>query len=259
MVNRKGVSVAVIVALALSVSALAQKKDDKNDKNDKKQTDEQKREIAAVVKLADDAAAGQPAANDLGVAWAHEDFMKAQGNKQYAPFTVTIDPAKVTAGTVTFYWRAVSKSAAPSTPVADSKDAKKDDKKAVPKRPEYAYEDVSFVPVMPGQAEGTEDEIAATAEYVRRNTEIQSVLFLAPRTHTARVRWLLRRRLPATVRVAVRSAPYDPFSADDWWRSRDASREVMAEYLRWVNTAMSSHFSPPRSMSASIIAPVSSA
>jgi hypothetical protein len=40
------------------------------------------------------------------------------------------------------------------------------------------------------------------------------------------------------VRVAVRSAPYDPFSADDWWRSRDASREVMAEYLRWVNTAI---------------------
>src|ERR1700730_16918509 len=111
MVNRRGIGISVIVAVALSVSAFAQKKDDKNDK---KQTDEQKREIAAVVKLADDAATGQPAANDLGVAWAHEDFMKAQGNKQYAPFTVTIDPAKVTAGTVTFYWRAVSKNAAPS-------------------------------------------------------------------------------------------------------------------------------------------------
>jgi hypothetical protein len=78
--------------------------------------------------------------------------MKAQGNKQYAPFTVTIDPTKVSAGTVTFYWRAVSKSAPPSPPVADAKDAKKDDKKAVPKRAEYAYEDVGFVPVMPGQA-----------------------------------------------------------------------------------------------------------
>ena len=66
----------------------------------------------AVVKLADDAAAGQPAVNDLGVAWAHEDFMKAQGNKEYAPFAVTIDPTKITSGTVTFYWRAVSKNAA---------------------------------------------------------------------------------------------------------------------------------------------------
>jgi hypothetical protein len=148
MVNRRDVSVAVIVAVALSVGAFAQKKDDKNDK---KQTDEQKREIQTVVKLTDDAAAGQPAANDLGVAWAHEDFMKAQGNKEYAPFTVTIDPTKVTAGTVTFYWRAVSKSAPPSAPVVDAKDAKKDEKKATPKRQEYAYEDVGFVPVTPGQ------------------------------------------------------------------------------------------------------------
>jgi hypothetical protein len=142
MIRRKGYGVGVVVAILLSVSAIAQKKDDK------KQTDEQKKEIQAVVKLTDDAAAGQPAANDLGLAWAHEDFMKAQGNKEYAPFAVTIDPTKITAGTVTFYWRAVSKNAA--APVADAKDAKKDDKKG-PKRPEYAYEDVSFVPVMTGQ------------------------------------------------------------------------------------------------------------
>jgi uncharacterized SAM-binding protein YcdF (DUF218 family) len=96
----------------------------------------------------------------------------------------------------------------------------------------------SAIAVMPGQAEGTEDEIAATVEYVRGNAEVRSLLFLAPRTHTARVRWLLRRRLPPAVGVAVRSASYDPFYADDWWRSRDASREVMAEYLRWVNTAI---------------------
>jgi hypothetical protein len=148
MVNRKGVSVPVIVALAISVTAFAQKKDEK------KQTDEQKREIQALVKLTDDAAAGQPAANDLGVAWAHEDFMKAQGNKEYAPFSVTIDPMKVTAPTVTFHWRAVSKGASPEA-APEAKDAKKDDKKddkKAPKRPEYAYEDVSFVPVMPGQA-----------------------------------------------------------------------------------------------------------
>jgi hypothetical protein len=91
---------------------------------------------------------------------------------------------------------------------------------------------------MPGQAEGTEDEIAATEAFVRARKDVRSVLFLGPRTHTARVRWLLRRRLPAEVRVAVRSAPYDTFSPDDWWHSRDDSREVMAEYLRWVNTAL---------------------
>jgi hypothetical protein len=144
MVNRK-LSVAVIAALLLSVGVFAQKKDDK------KQSEEQKKEIQAVVKIADDLAAGQPAPNDLGLAWVHADFMKAQGNKQYAPFNVTIDGAKTTAGTLAFYWRVVSKDAAPP-PVADTKDAKKDDKKNPPKRPEFAYEDISFVPVTPGQA-----------------------------------------------------------------------------------------------------------
>ena len=150
MVNQK-LSVAVIAGLLLSVGVSAQTVPAPK-KDDKKQSDEQKKEIQAVVKIADDLAAGQPAANDLGLAWGNADFMKAQGNKQYAPFTVTLDGAKATAGNLAFYWRVVSKdAAAPPAAVPDAKDAKKDDKKNPPKRPEFAYEDVSFVPVMPGQ------------------------------------------------------------------------------------------------------------
>ena len=67
------------------------------------------------------------------------------------PSRSRIDPSKVTAATVTFYWRAVSKSAPPPRQSPIAKDAKKDDKKATPKRHEYAYEDVGFVPVTPGQ------------------------------------------------------------------------------------------------------------
>ena len=151
MVNRRALSVVAIAAVALSVGVTAQK-------NDKKQPDDQKREVQAVIKMVDDVSAGQPAPNDLSVAWAHEDFMKAQGNKEYAPFIVTIDPTQATAGTVAFYWRVVSKNAPPPAPIPppdpkESKD-KKDDKKGqpqLPKRPEFAYEDVSFIPVS-GQA-----------------------------------------------------------------------------------------------------------
>ncbi len=96
----------------------------------------------------------------------------------------------------------------------------------------------SAITVLPGQAEGTEDEVAAIVAYVRANERLQSVLVLVPRTHGARVRWLLHRHLRPTVRVAVRGAPYDLFSPDDWWRSREASREVMEEYLRWINTTI---------------------
>ena len=67
MVKRK-LSVAVIAGLLLSVGVSAQNVPAPK-KDDKKQTDEQKKEIQAVVKIADDLAAGQPAANDLGLAW----------------------------------------------------------------------------------------------------------------------------------------------------------------------------------------------
>jgi hypothetical protein len=138
----------------VSVGAVAQKKDEK------KQDETQKKEVTAVVKLADDMAAGQTSpSNDLGLTWMREDFLKAQGNKEYIPFIVTIDPAKVSGGTVVFYWRVISKNPpTPTAPVAtngkDGKDDKKDKDKKAPTKPEYAYEDVSFIPVAAGGQPG---------------------------------------------------------------------------------------------------------
>jgi hypothetical protein len=136
-----------LVVFASSIALFAQNKDDK------KKDEAQKREIQSIVKTVDDLAAGQPAANDLSMTWLREDVLKAQGNKEYVPFTVQIDPSKVSGGTVAFYWRVVSKSPA-ATPTAT--DGKKDDKKDKDKdkggkKSDYAYEDISFVPVTAGQ------------------------------------------------------------------------------------------------------------
>lgn len=143
MVNRQRLALSIAVAVAVSVSVVAQKKEEK------KQTDEQKKDIPVVVKLVDDVAAGQPATNDLGLTWVSADFLKAQGNKEYAPFTVTVDPSKVSGGMVALYWRVVSKNpAAAAAPPPDGKDKdKKDDKKNPAKRAEFAYEDVNWLPV----------------------------------------------------------------------------------------------------------------
>src|SRR3954471_6124005 len=134
----------VVVGCASSLAVFAQSKDDK------KKDEAQKREIQSIVKSVDDLTAGQPAANDLSMTWLREDVLKAQGNKEYVPFTVQIDPSKVAGGTVAFYWRVVSKSPAAATPTAT--DGKKDDKKDKDKdkggkKSDYAYEDISFVPV----------------------------------------------------------------------------------------------------------------
>jgi len=135
----------VVVGCASSLALFAQSKDDK------KKDEAQKREIQSIVKSVDDLTAGQPAANDLSMTWLREDVLKAQGNKEYVPFTVQIDPSKVSGGTVAFYWRVVSKSPAAAAPAPDA--GKKDDKKDKDKgkKSDYAYEDIAFVPVTAGQ------------------------------------------------------------------------------------------------------------
>jgi hypothetical protein len=117
--------------------------------NDKKRDDAQKKEIQNIIKIVDDVSAGQAANNEMSVTWTHEDVLKAQGNKQYVPFTVSFDPSKVTGSQVAFYWRVVAKGgAAAPAPEPGKKDDKKDKDK---KKPEYAYEDISFVPITAGQ------------------------------------------------------------------------------------------------------------
>ena len=103
---------------------------------------------------------------------------------------------------------------------------------------------VSAVTVLPQQVDGTESEGAAIAAFVNRHHP-GSLLVITARTHTARTKLLLRRKLPHDIRVSVRSSRFDAFSADSWWRARDQTREVLVEYLRWVNTLLLPNLWPP--------------
>src|SRR6266851_5573551 len=143
-----------LIAVALFINAsgvIAQKP---GGKDEKKQDEAQKKETQNVVKFVDDVAAGQPPPNDLSVAWVREDLLKAQGNKQYVPFTVSLDGSKVTGGTVAFYWRVVAKGGTAPAAAPDAAAQKKpgnDDKKDKDKKKsDFAYEDISFVPVPSG-------------------------------------------------------------------------------------------------------------
>jgi hypothetical protein len=145
MTQRSGMLALFVLALfASSNSLLAQSKDEK------KNEEAQKKEIANIVKIVDELAAGQSGANDLSLSWVREDVLKAQGNKEYVPFTVQLDPSKVTSPNVAFYWRVVAKN--PAAAASTDPNGKKDDKnKDKGRKSDYAYEDISFVPVTPGQ------------------------------------------------------------------------------------------------------------
>jgi len=142
--RRRVILLGSAAVLTFSAALFAQ-----NNQQPKKLTDAEKKEAALIQKIVDDTAAGQPAANDLSLAWVREDLLKAQGNKQYMPFSVSLDPSKVAGGKVSLYWRVVSKDPAPAAAPADGK--KPDDKKKEG-RPEYAYEDLNVVAVPAGQS-----------------------------------------------------------------------------------------------------------
>ncbi len=96
-------------------------------------------EVRLIYPMLDGMAAGEPAPNDLSVAWVREYFLKAEGNLQYVPFTVTFDPSRTTSKNLTVYWRVVSKAAPPS----EAKDGKN-----VPPAPvEFAFENMSTVTI----------------------------------------------------------------------------------------------------------------
>jgi len=134
-IGRRVVALCSAAALVCSGSLLAQQV--------KKLSDAQRREVQEIVKIIDSAAAGPTAPNDLSLTWAREDFLKAQGNQEYVPFTVMIDPAKVSGNNVTIYWRVVAKSAAPAAAAAPAAPARSDEDRKAPAKPEFAYEDIS--------------------------------------------------------------------------------------------------------------------
>jgi hypothetical protein len=142
------------VAVALSASLFAQDKNQKPPNQPPKLTNAQKAELTAISQAIEAAAAGQPAPNDLSLSWARQDLLKAQGGKQYVPFTVTINPGATTVKALTVYWRVVSQAAATAPPPAP---AKPGDKSQPPPRVDFAYEDMNTF-TMPSGAKGRADQ-----------------------------------------------------------------------------------------------------
>ncbi len=136
----------VVVAAALmcgTAYAGAQKKDDK------KQQEAQQRDVQALVKAVETAAAGQPAPADFPIQF-QNDFLKAQDGMIYVPFTLTLDPAKLPPQTVAMYIRAMTRggAAAPPAPAPAKKDEKKDEKKKDQKEPSpFPFEGLHVIDV----------------------------------------------------------------------------------------------------------------
>jgi hypothetical protein len=157
---------ASIVALAGGTAFAGQAKPDnkKPDPAAQAQASAQAQEVQNLVHLADAAMTGQQVPSDFPIQF-QNDFLKAQGGRVWVPMILTLDPAKVSTGALTFYLRVAPRgmTAPPAAlPPPDAKKNDKDNKKkdkdkdkdkdakqnSAPPSP-YPFEDVSFLDLKP--------------------------------------------------------------------------------------------------------------
>jgi len=131
-------SVALLAAFVLAVPAGSAAQDKKKEaKLDK----DQQKEVQTVVKIVDDALAGQPAPSDFPITLQYH-FQKARDQRTFMPMTIALPQEPISNTSFVYYVRVVPRAAAGAPAAAEGeKDAKQDEKKG---RPEYPFEDVRF-------------------------------------------------------------------------------------------------------------------
>jgi hypothetical protein len=107
LIRRRALAFASAALLLTSSALFAQVKEPQQVR--KLSTDE-KKELQTISAML---ASGPPAQNDLSMTFVGSDLLKAQGNKEYVPFTVALDGAMATSGKLSLYWRVVAKDAPP--------------------------------------------------------------------------------------------------------------------------------------------------
>ena len=91
------------------------------------------------------------------------------------------------------------------------------------------------ITVLPGTVDGTGAELAVILRWIRPGAP-RRLLYITARTHTTRARLRLRREAPVDVQIDVRAPRWDTFDPNTWWHSRGSARDVLTEYIRWINT-----------------------
>lgn len=148
--HRHPLRIAAIIAMAIALLpgfALAQ---DKNDKKQQEKLEREKRQqYLAMSALVDAAMNGTPRA-DFPIEWKSEFSLKAQEQRTYMPFTVSVDPATAPTGQAIIYIRLTTRDAKAAAPAAEAKD---DDEKEAAPPVAYPFEDLHVVQVKgtPGQ------------------------------------------------------------------------------------------------------------
>ena len=92
--------------------------------------------------------------------------------------------------------------------------------------------------ILPGNAHSTQDESGIIKDYLQKNPEINSLILVTSKFHSARAanifNWEMA-GLDRSVKITSCPTPYDNFNPGAWWRSREDAKQVIMEYAKWTN------------------------
>jgi uncharacterized SAM-binding protein YcdF (DUF218 family) len=94
------------------------------------------------------------------------------------------------------------------------------------------------ITVLPGDALSTKDEAVVVREYLRGETDINSLIIVTSKFHSGRAKKIFVKAMKSLDRkVEIISCPteYDDFNADRWWKDREDLKRGVLEYLKLVH------------------------
>ncbi|HEY8549894.1 MAG TPA: hypothetical protein VIL35_08075 [Vicinamibacterales bacterium] len=163
-ISLRAVTALFILMVAASVSASAQRKDDKKGAEGGL-SNEQRQELLPLFRLVDEVMKGaapgtylvnasdkeqapsQAAPETVTLTW-RNDFLKAQGGQIFVPFSVQIPPGAL-GSSIAGYLRVAPKGSTGITPPEGKSNEKKDDDKKGQSATQYPFEDVYFTELRP--------------------------------------------------------------------------------------------------------------
>jgi uncharacterized SAM-binding protein YcdF (DUF218 family) len=92
--------------------------------------------------------------------------------------------------------------------------------------------------ILDGDAKSTQDEAIVVKDYLRDKENIDSIILVTSKYHSARAKKIFVKALDGLNRdIVVTSSPskYDTYNSEQWWRNREDVKRVIIEYLKLFN------------------------
>ena len=94
---------------------------------------------------------------------------------------------------------------------------------------------------IPGRAASTRAEAQITANYLKQNPQIDTLIIVSSAAHMLRAGMIFNDTFnDHNLNVIVLSVPskYSGFNASHWWKHRESAKQVFYEYLKLISFVM---------------------